>query len=195
MRIRLALFLLATIFLSACDGYIEELRVQSDGTVDLSAQAIVVCTDDLQRAIWDGDPCEQIDQALATNDMSGLPFGFELDPNQVGMVSSGEAERRQIDVTWSGTADQVDSVLAGPGTITQLNDEETEVVFSSRGTPFRDLRESDDPEIVAALANSRWEPGEFRINAPDLVVEHNGCLLYTSPSPRDQRGSRMPSSA
>ena len=24
---------------------------------------------------------------------------------------------------------------------------------------------------------------------------HKGCLLYTSPSPRDQRGSRMPSSA
>ena len=27
----------------------------------------------------------------------------------------------------------------------------------------------------------------------DVVV--NTCLLYTSPSPRDQRGSRMPSSA
>ena len=26
-------------------------------------------------------------------------------------------------------------------------------------------------------------------------AEGNGCLLYTSPSPRDQRGSRMPSSA
>ena len=26
-------------------------------------------------------------------------------------------------------------------------------------------------------------------------VNHNACLLYTSPSPRDQRGSRMPSSA
>ena len=25
--------------------------------------------------------------------------------------------------------------------------------------------------------------------------EHIACLLYTSPSPRDQRGSRMPSSA
>ena len=25
--------------------------------------------------------------------------------------------------------------------------------------------------------------------------EHQSCLLYTSPSPRDQRGSRMPSSA
>ena len=27
------------------------------------------------------------------------------------------------------------------------------------------------------------------------VAEWSGCLLYTSPSPRDQRGSRMPSSA
>ena len=30
------------------------------------------------------------------------------------------------------------------------------------------------------------------------IVERDGveiCLLYTSPSPRDQRGSRMPSSA
>ena len=44
-------------------------------------------------------------------------------------------------------------------------------------------------------------------NAPVTLVEyasvacggcaywHNNCLLYTSPSPRDQRGSRMPSSA
>ena len=27
------------------------------------------------------------------------------------------------------------------------------------------------------------------------VTQQQGCLLYTSPSPRDQRGSRMPSSA
>ena len=27
------------------------------------------------------------------------------------------------------------------------------------------------------------------------ALKHRGCLLYTSPSPRDQRGSRMPSSA
>ena len=26
-------------------------------------------------------------------------------------------------------------------------------------------------------------------------INHSACLLYTSPSPRDQRGSRMPSSA
>ena len=41
---------------------------------------------------------------------------------------------------------------------------------------------------VYALSNAYNEPGVF---------EQDGyvCLLYTSPSPRDQRGSRMPSSA
>ena len=36
------------------------------------------------------------------------------------------------------------------------------------------------------------ELGHVRI---DIVRTYLGCLLYTSPSPRDQRGSRMPSSA
>ena len=30
---------------------------------------------------------------------------------------------------------------------------------------------------------------------PTLISEPTGCLLYTSPSPRDKRQSRMPSSA
>ena len=34
-----------------------------------------------------------------------------------------------------------------------------------------------------------------RIEAVAKVVRYGSCLLYTSPSPRDQRGSRMPSSA
>ena len=29
----------------------------------------------------------------------------------------------------------------------------------------------------------------------EVIVDSKPCLLYTSPSPRDQRGSRMPSSA
>ena len=29
----------------------------------------------------------------------------------------------------------------------------------------------------------------------EFLIQNNFCLLYTSPSPRDQRGSRMPSSA
>ena len=33
------------------------------------------------------------------------------------------------------------------------------------------------------------------LKSPQLAEEDKICLLYTSPSPRDQRGSRMPSSA
>ena len=46
-----------------------------------------------------------------------------------------------------------------------------------------------------------WTPttGEYvidvTVNSPTDDDPGNNCLLYTSPSPRDQRGSRMPSSA
>ena len=33
------------------------------------------------------------------------------------------------------------------------------------------------------------------VEVGDGIARIYGCLLYTSPSPRDQRGSRMPSSA
>ena len=36
---------------------------------------------------------------------------------------------------------------------------------------------------------------EVLLTIPQFASNHNGCLLYTSPSPRDKRQSRMPSSA
>ena len=36
---------------------------------------------------------------------------------------------------------------------------------------------------------------ERLVSAGDAIAAAYACLLYTSPSPRDQRGSRMPSSA
>ena len=39
------------------------------------------------------------------------------------------------------------------------------------------------------------EDGGVREKEEEKVEEFYNCLLYTSPSPRDQRGSRMPSSA
>ena len=53
---------------------------------------------------------------------------------------------------------------------------------------------------VIALAGPAWErlpqPVEQRQDALVIVLDLSlSCLLYTSPSPRDQRGSRMPSSA
>ena len=37
--------------------------------------------------------------------------------------------------------------------------------------------------------------GVTTLSSKDLTARQETCLLYTSPSPRDQRGSRMPSSA
>ena len=51
---------------------------------------------------------------------------------------------------------------------------------------------------IAKLGNAgppaKWVEGYFRFLCP-ACGELRACLLYTSPSPRDQRGSRMPSSA
>ena len=47
------------------------------------------------------------------------------------------------------------------------------------------------PSIRTAL--SSWS--SRRRKSMELYVSFYSCLLYTSPSPRDQRGSRMPSSA
>ena len=37
--------------------------------------------------------------------------------------------------------------------------------------------------------------GEITLNGPAARKVAKGCLLYTSPSPRDRQKSRMPSSA
>ena len=48
--------------------------------------------------------------------------------------------------------------------------------------------------VVLALAALTWfiAPKELKFSDP---AEYLLCLLYTSPSPRDKRQSRMPSSA
>ena len=53
------------------------------------------------------------------------------------------------------------------------------------------LHELEVRNIVSIGFFKQTEDGEFILR----VDEHIICLLYTSPSPRDQRGSRMPSSA
>ena len=52
---------------------------------------------------------------------------------------------------------------------------------------FRVTWEDDQGNI---RANRAW-----RVQFNNSIGPYKGCLLYTSPSPRDQRGSRMPSSA
>ena len=48
-------------------------------------------------------------------------------------------------------------------------------------------------DLVKTLTNNADEDGSGSVSIGDTLTYT--CLLYTSPSPRDQRGSRMPSSA
>ena len=64
----------------------------------------------------------------------------------------------------------------------------TKLVSVVPSNPQRNL-----PMILGTVVLSKMETGETvaLMDAPMITA----CLLYTSPSPRDQRGSRMPSSA
>ena len=47
------------------------------------------------------------------------------------------------------------------------------------------------------IVTGYWHAGSYHFNGMNYSSKASlrNCLLYTSPSPRDQRGSRMPSSA
>ena len=50
-----------------------------------------------------------------------------------------------------------------------------------------------DDAVQFGLGEPDFQPPDLAIDAFEKAMRD--CLLYTSPSPRDQRGSRMPSSA
>ena len=50
-------------------------------------------------------------------------------------------------------------------------------------------------EFVALVGPSGSGKTTLLRTIAGFIDPSEGCLLYTSPSPRDQRGSRMPSSA
>ena len=51
------------------------------------------------------------------------------------------------------------------------------------------------PPLSVAIRQLEEELGAQLFERTSKEVRLTACLLYTSPSPRDQRGSRMPSSA
>ena len=74
-----------------------------------------------------------------------------------------------------------------PKTILFWNTEEKLLGFKNiqHILPTRIIKKSSEPYPLSYQL----------INLDSLTYRYGGCLLYTSPSPRDLRASRMPSSA
>ena len=74
-------------------------------------------------------------------------------------------------------------------------------IFFAAVTQAVVVRFSEDPGIVRDLAHLEEDLEENAAGASSVCVRRAvwvmlyACLLYTSPSPRDKRQSRMPSSA
>ena len=68
---------------------------------------------------------------------------------------------------------------------------ELEAVYTSA----EEACENYPQEWLDAGHGPGWQPHETHIGIHEDGAQCSFCLLYTSPSPRDQRGSRMPSSA
>ena len=98
-------------------------------------------------------------------------------------------------ITTSGFADSADGSLGFVGLVRAISGADGTTLFSSYG----------DRAFDGLGFSGSFLPGDLNGDTiPDIVVTAEGaasadgsmsCLLYTSPSPRDQRGSRMPSSA
>ena len=160
---------------------------------------------------------EVIEEIVVTGELRSLPgesvesvFGFDKSlletPRSASTVSFEQIERFNI-------KDIDELVVLAPGTFTQ-SFFGVAGSLDVRGTPgetyFRGIRRLDNPgniptpiaaadrvDIVRGPASPITGPSKIGgfLNFSPKSGRADSCLLYTSPSPRDKRQSRMPSSA
>ena len=107
---------------------------------------------------------------------------------EVLIVSDGTPYRVSIRKSKSGSSKYVCRVA------TRWDDSgfRLKIVRETFATATQDMLKALD----AKVGNSAFDKKFYlRTNDADKMRQVLTCLLYTSPSPRDQRGSRMPSSA
>ena len=86
-----------------------------------------------------------------------------------------------------------------PQSVEEQREKRAEAYAAKRA--YEEARQHLDALAQKVFERALLDEDEMPPEAPYLeaveagVKHHLNCLLYTSPSPRDQRGSRMPSSA
>ena len=122
-----------------------------------------------------------------------LPLSPKI-PALLGMDFAGTVEAVGEGVTDYAVGDEVYGCAGGladlPGTLAEYIAADERLI--ARKAQNLSMREAAALPLVAITAYEGLKRADISENQKVLV---HGCLLYTSPSPRDQRGSRMPSSA
>ena len=80
-------------------------------------------------------------------------------------------------------------------TIGDAGAEDTKIVFDGNAQDFYIGLDDSADDLVIGLGSAVGTTPAISIDENQVVAHVAGCLLYTSPSPRDKRQSRMPSSA
>ena len=137
--------------------------------------------------------------------IAARPASWNVNTDQTLRLDVGasfDPEGDTLDFSWGSPADGIELIpdpsnqasarFAGPGWYdieVTTEDSNGNMATSTRQASVFGRHGFSD---FSALRLDPWwtiEQGKMADNQPE------GCLLYTSPSPRDQRGSRMPSSA
>ena len=116
-----------------------------------------------------------------------IPFGVHAKPGDASSGSGGPSVG-QYPVWGTCPSSATDDLIASAnrGLTPVVNQKESVQAMTNR---FEAERSAQHYEISSP-------PQSLPVNTSTSSPGHNqSCLLYTSPSPRDQRGSRMPSSA
>ena len=118
--------------------------------------------------------------------------------DQAGTFTRSVADAALLTKLMAG-ADPNDNTCADRHVEGDLDDVDTPVEGLKIGLPKQYMLEGANHPDVQAAVEAACEL--YRAQGAELVevdlphTKYGICLLYTSPSPRDQRGSRMPSSA
>ena len=179
-------------------------QVQCNGlavTVDLNMGQVPTTGNDVIL----GTPSADIIDARAGNDtICGGGGNDTINAGGGDDVIFGEAGNDVInasagnDTVHGGAGD--DTILAGSGNDLVFGGDGDDVLFGQTGDD--ELRGQDGIDGINGGSGSDtiFTGAGATVGTGSFVTGSNGndiitCLLYTSPSPRDQRGSRMPSSA
>ena len=128
--------------------------------------------------------------AIVGGGISGLVAGYRLHKeHDVTLFESADypgGHTNTVDVELEGSNFAVDTGF---------------IVFNDRTYPnfirlLDELKVDSQPTQMTLSVSCQRTGLEYRgADLNGLFAQRRNCLLYTSPSPRDQRGSRMPSSA